>query len=156
LTESLEPCTIEPVANQRVLIDPDGTAAPYLLLLVPATTGITYQHQAAGFACEQRELDGYLVPLGPPDRGRELTDAFVSWFRGWPPPLGHNKWDETTIAALDTAVTHIFVTVEDDEGRPVDRAPLKVDWERRDELTEGWIPVLSTRGRSILVFPNSD
>jgi hypothetical protein len=148
--------TIKSVSAQLVIIDPDGTTGPYVLLLVPAGTGIIYQHQVAGFACEQRRLEGYIVPLGPPDRGRELTEAFVSWFRGWPPPHGGTRWDAATMAALDKAVTAIYVSLEDASGRTAERAPLKVDWDRREEITEGWVPVSSVRGPAILVFPNSD
>jgi hypothetical protein len=34
-----------------------------LWLLVPAKTGITYEHQYAGTACEQVSVEGFLVPV---------------------------------------------------------------------------------------------
>lgn len=33
------------------------------MLLVPAKTGVTYHHQYGGCACDQAEIEGYVVPV---------------------------------------------------------------------------------------------
>lgn len=49
-----------------------------------APTGVVYQQQCAGVACDQREVEGFLVPLGgyklDADEGLVDPDAFTAVF----------------------------------------------------------------------------
>ncbi len=47
-------------APLRIFLDP----LPYPVVIVPAPTGVIYACQVGGTACLQREVEGYLVPLG--------------------------------------------------------------------------------------------
>jgi hypothetical protein len=131
----------------RILLDPGHEHAIGLLLLVPAPTGITYCHQVNGHAVELREAEGFLIPLACADDAAAFSDWFRSSFRGWSRP---EDWTDELYMSLDTLLNRIVSYGEDKRQR------LSLDASRREEATEGWIPVHSALGPAYLLFENSD
>jgi hypothetical protein len=133
---------------KRIFLDPGHENAFGLLLLVPAATGVTIVHQVNGHAVEQREAEGYLLPLAGRTEADEISSWFAERFQGWSWP---KDWTDLHYQELDALLKRIASYGEDDA-----RLPLALDWSRRSEATEGWIPVISALGPAILLFENSD
>jgi hypothetical protein len=131
----------------------DLAAFPDLGLIVKAPTGVRHTTQAAGFACEHPEAEGYFVPLQT-RIGRPELATFMGLFRG--------SWDCLSAAqadAVDGALArHGFKSMR------VDRTMLA-------QCREAWVHVvisarekeesipltgLSEDVRGVLVWPNSD
>ncbi|WP_437952067.1 DUF6210 family protein [Sorangium sp. So ce296] len=51
-------------SKRHVPLDPDGTWRATWLVVVEAPTGVLYEQQCAGNGCDDRAIEGYLVPLG--------------------------------------------------------------------------------------------
>lgn len=136
-----------------ILLNPDGIRDFGLLLLVETSHGIRYEHQVAGYACEQRVARGFLIPLGPPASADPLVEFFERSFRGNPPLSGWSAWAQDQ----RDACAHLVSKVQVWDERVADKwVPLAVDYSRGDEVTEGWIPVLTPYGPGVLLFRNSD
>jgi hypothetical protein len=133
-----------------VFLDPDGTIGDFgLLLVVRASTGVTYAHQCGGLATEIQKAEGFPVPLHPQDQAG--LKAFFDRYHGNPPMVWEK--DELKELARIVACIHAFRTTADDDDT---RANLTLDDGRIEELTEGWVPVISPMGAGVLVFQNSD
>src|SRR5712691_539625 len=48
----------------HIFLDPDGTQDLGLLVIVEARTGVTYRQQCAGTYCDQRIMEGFVIPIG--------------------------------------------------------------------------------------------
>jgi Family of unknown function (DUF6210) len=132
----------------RIFLDPGHEDAYGLLLLVPATTGVVIEHQVNGHAVEQRETEGFLLPLAGEREAAKFHSWFETQFRGWSEP---GDWDDAKYAELDGLLREIASYGEDDA-----RSTLALDWEQKSDATEGWVPVMSALGPAILIFENSD
>jgi hypothetical protein len=141
------------VTELTIRLNPDGTRDFGLLLLVETSQGVRYEHQVAGYLCEQRVAEGFLIPLGPTLSADPLADFFARSFRGNPPLGGWPAWAEDQ---RDTCANLISKVEVWDERRADPWVPLAIDSSRGGEITEGWIPVLTPYGSGILLFRNSD
>lgn len=56
----------------------DLTDVPWLGLIIEHKTGISYQNQVGGHACNQRALEGFYVPLEPAFLTEDTPDRFKS------------------------------------------------------------------------------
>jgi hypothetical protein len=140
---------------QTVVIDPDGTQSWCLLLVFPAETGTTYESQCAGVATEQRQIEGYLVPVGDQVASAALRDFFARQFRGNPPPYGGNDWTGDALDELADLVGQVPYWYRKPDGTD-SRTMLSLNVDRVSELTEAWVPVRTADGDAILLFKNSD
>lgn len=48
----------------RVNVDGDGTQPDCLRVVVESPTGVVYHQQCAGLCCWEREVEGFVVPVG--------------------------------------------------------------------------------------------
>jgi hypothetical protein len=152
-----------------LVLDPDGSldaaGAFGLFVLIPAPTGVVYAHQCAGRRNVVREAEGFLIPVGGLGAADEFVGAdrlvafFERTFRGHPPdpqrpPDG--TWTEAHLRELTALVGAIpcWLTPRALEGTR--RRFLELDTDRLEEVTEGWLPVLTPHGPGILLFPNGD
>jgi hypothetical protein len=136
-----------------IRLDPDGIRDFGLLLIVETSQGVRYEHQVAGYLCEQRVVQGFIIPLGPPASADPLADFFARAFRGYPPAVGWPAWPEKERETCANLVSSIQVW---DQRIAEKWVPLAVDTTRGGEVTEGWIPVLTAYGPGVLLFRNSD
>jgi hypothetical protein len=140
-----------------VFLNPDGTEALGLMVIVEAPTGVTYAHQCAGLACDVRSVEGFLIPVGGPDASREIHDWFWRVFRGacYNPK---DDWSVARIAELRDLVARVpcWRTVPDSDAEGDQRLSLMLDESRIGECVEAWIPVITPYGSGILVLENSD
>ena len=132
----------------RILLDPASDGAFGLLLLVPAKTGIVVEHQVNGIATEVRETEGFLLPLA----GEAKAITFKAWFGRQSTEMPEPRdWTDGQLQELDGLLADIASYGPDDQ-----RGPLSLDYARRTEIVEGWIPVQSVLGPAVLIFENSD
>ena len=148
-----------------IFLDPDGTQDFGSLVIVAAPTGVVYAHQCGGLATEDREQEGFAVPVGGPSAARPLRAFFHQEFHGNPPILGSRGnvmlgpwWTDAQITELQALVEQVALwkTYASPSGMDDVRTFLKLDLDRLDELTEAWIPVHTAYGRGVLIFANSD
>lgn len=145
-----------------VFLDPDGTAPPWLAVVIRRRTNVVYASQCAGICCDQRLVEGYLVPLGGSksdfDGGKvmlqPLTDIFhdiggcQSNWRGGELPASQRR----RLARLVGEIPFWHCQVADrDQPRQ-----LRLDESRIDEVAEAWIPVKTPYGRGVLLHKNCD
>lgn len=154
-----------PTRLATVFLDPDGSHADdWIGVVVHAPTGVFYANQCGGTACEQREREGYYVPLsgvpmtpGEPRLGAaELSAPFHG--RGgachWDMASDGRKLTPDRLAGLTATVARIPFWSVDDRGA---RQPLRLDDARLGELAEAWVPVRLPDGkRAVLVWSNCD
>ncbi len=145
-------------------VDPDGTLPEnWMGVLVRYPTGVAYTNQSAGVACQQRSVEGYLVLLGRAafevdDRPVE-TDELIGVFHDgeacmW--PWTGDDVPEERVKWLARLVARIPYWAHE-AGNPLGvRAPLELDLERRDEIAEAWIPVITPDGPGVLIHSNCD
>lgn len=148
---------------RRVFLDPDGTWTPqWMVVVVQAPTGVLYQQQCAGVACDQREIEGYLVPVGSfrrdPEQGLLLADDFTAVFHDgrWcthGSARGRLPTDRT--ARLQELVALLPFWTVNEAGDDV-RGHLMLDESRLAEVTEAWVPVITPDGRGVLMWGNCD
>ncbi|MEM9070022.1 MAG: DUF6210 family protein [Myxococcota bacterium] len=135
----------------RVMLDPDGSQAGWMYVVVAARTGVTYLNQCAGLVCEIREIEGYLVPVGGLKTDPELGVASPAELTALFHP---NNGLTAGLARLRSAVSEIPFWVCGSEGDR--RESLQLDEHRVGEVVEAWVPVITPLGRGILVWENSD
>jgi len=140
----------------HVVLDPDGTSKPGLIVIVEARTGVTYEQQCGGYATEQRTTEGFLIPVGSPADARKIYDWFWATFKGccYTSP-GRSLWAPDTIAQLERLIGEIPCW-HSTRGGADQRHYLKLNAESMDECVEAWIPVLTPYGSGILTLNNSD
>jgi len=136
-----------------IRLNPDGIRDFGLLLLVETSHGVRYEHQVAGYACDQRVARGFLIPLGPPAFADPLVEFFARSFRGNPPLSGWLAWAQDQRDTCADLVSKVQVL---DQRAAEKWVRLAVDYSRGGAVTEGWIPVLTPYGPGVLLFRNSD
>lgn len=148
---------------RRVFLDPDGTFPPgWLGVIVAGATGVVYANQCAGVGCDQREQEGYYVPLGGVKREAtegaidtsELTRPFHD-ARGCDWSRVGEMIPPACMAALEEAVAEIPFWSTMPEGVDV-RGHLSLDRTRLSDIREAWVPVQTPDGPGILVWENCD
>lgn len=134
--------------HRRVFLDPDGTLPDYVLLIVRAATGITYEQQCGGTATRLLEAEGFLVPVSD-----IALPALRALFEGTFHRTGtwNHRWQPAELARLRDAVATIPYWPDSDE-----RTFLRLDESLLADADEAWIPVLTPDGPAILTWPNSD
>jgi hypothetical protein len=158
MSESMSRATM-----RRVFLDPVGAWTPdWLAVVVQAPTGVLYQQQCAGVACEHREVEGYLVPLGAlaPDPAQggiapgELTTVFHTG-NGCTHGAKLGRLPADREARLQALVASVPFWTINEAGSDV-CAPLMLDESRCTELTEAWVPVITPDGPGVLMWSNCD
>lgn len=135
-----------------VFLDPMGLDSSLLALIMPASTGVTYQQQCGGTTCLQRSLEGYLVPVGANMNGERLSAVWhgrrgsCGFGDGLPP-----ERQELLAERIERIGHYATGNAESNEF-----AQLALDRERSDELVEAWAPVITLDGPAILVWQNCD
>jgi hypothetical protein len=141
-----------------VTLNPDGSWNPWIAVVVKARVGVVYETQCAGTGCDQRLVEGFLVPLGGlrvvPDHGQINTDLLTEVFHEGKACVYSWCGDRLPADRLE----RLERLIEDIPYWPVlhKPTPLKFDSSRIKELAEGWIPVVTPEGAGVLVFDNCD
>lgn len=138
-----------------VFLDPDGSQGAGLVVVVQAPTGVVYASQVGGYDNEEREVEGFAVPLFNPHHLNAL-ELFFSRYSGNSPYLGtpYKGWQERDLQALAEIIGRIPLwQTSRDKDEP---AYLEFDSARLEELTEGWVPILTPYGLGILIHSNCD
>lgn len=140
---------------QHVFVDPDGTQAKAVYVLVQKQTGVEYGVQCGGLSNQQRWAEGFLVPLG----GTEVAAPLMNWF--WSTFHGHSytpvvSWQAEKIAELRNQIVQIICWHTSRHDGDDSKKVLQLDEQRLEECTEAWVPVQTPYGAGILVFPNCD
>jgi hypothetical protein len=134
-----------------------------LQVVIPAATGVVYQHQYGGTACMHGQVEGYLVPVhaAPMGGGGEALAALREIFErelegaGW----GGGALPGDLMARLRGAVQMIPFCASGwmaDDLLSREQKPLLLDEGRLGELDEAWVPVIAADGPGVLVWNNSD
>jgi hypothetical protein len=134
-----------------------------LCVVLPAVTGVVYQHQYGGTACKRGQVEGYLVPVhaAPMGGGGQALAALREIFED---EMGGAGWIGGVLPGdlmprLRGAVGKIpFCASGRTAGDLLSREekPLLVDESRLGELDEAWVPVIAADGPAVLVWHNSD
>ncbi len=138
-----------------VVLDPDQSQRLNLHVIVEAATGVIYQQQCNGYYCDQRSLEGFLIPVG----GAAETQKVYGWF--WTNFTGYSGlpelWTEEKRGQLAALVAEVRCWYgRDIDGRDAEPHYLQLDTTRMDQCVEAWIPVVTPYGRGILTLINSD
>lgn len=146
-----------------VFVDPDGTWPSWMLVVVMAPTGVVYQQQCAGQVCDQRDMEGFLVPIGgyklDADEGLIDPDAFTAVFHdgdGCRWGSGYNALPAERLAALRQLVAALPYWSFGSRGETTARGALAIDESRLGDLTEAWVPVVTLDGPGVLIWNNCD
>ncbi|HEY6968538.1 MAG TPA: DUF6210 family protein [Candidatus Angelobacter sp.] len=164
-----------------VMVDPVGTAPPWLAVVVRRETGVVYQHQCGGTNCLQRFVEGFLIPLDlwnheawsyvDPNgfthvfhgcfdvRERHYGDEELERRRDSMSCLGPRPGQHIPAPAIDRLrrlVQEFTMWRSDGHVEDAVRDVLRLDESRIDEIVEGWIPVETPDGPGVLLAPNCD
>lgn len=145
-----------------VYVDPDGTYTDWIVVVIRASTGIIYETQCAGTSCEQRKVEGYLIPVGGAHydinaRPGPLSesDLITAFHNGKRCTFGAGVLPAERYAILRQAVCQVpYWTC--DRALNHARTYLIIDDSRRDEVCEGWVPVITPDGPAVLMWTNCD
>lgn len=139
----------------NVLLDPDGTLGleTGVLVIVGASTGVTYRHQCGGCATMEKALEGFLIPIAGPMTAKRIYDWFWREFSG---NCYHGLSDRqpARVEQLRQLISELPAWYESESGS--ERSWLQLDESRLDQCLEAWIPVQTPYGPGILVLANSD
>ena len=140
---------------REVFVNPSAFLLyPWMAVLVPASTGITYANQTGGVTCTQRQLEGYYVPVFDQEGHDLLCSIFEETLGGFGMRQHHEVvWTGQLLDDLRRAVAQ--VRMDSSEGGPSE-VPLILDESRLDEVDEAWVPVTSPDGPGVLIWENSD
>lgn len=125
---------------------------PWMAVLVPASTGVTYTNQTGGVACRPRQIEGYYVPVFNQD-GHDLLRSIFEVTLGGSGTYRGVTWAGQTLDDLRVAVARVRMDSSKAGGGEV---PLTLDDSRLSEIDEAWVPVTSPDGPAILIWENSD
>ena len=149
--------------RQFVYIDPDGTFGDWIAVVIESQTGVVYGTQCGGTACDQRYIEGFLIPCGglrfnTNDLLKVTSKMLTSPFHDSKGCLW-NRWNETVseavLAEIGENVRQVTIwhhTNADD----CTRDHLELDLDRVYEIREAWIPVTTKFGRGVLLWNNCD
>ncbi len=143
--------------SQFVYIDSDGTLGDWIAIVIENKTGIIYGTQCHGVLCEQRYVEGFLIPCGGllfnSDDGF-ITPALLTL----PFHSGgcmYNKSFQSEVSEIANIVQRIpiwhYNNIND-----CTRDQLELDLDRIYEICEAWIPVKTKFGRGVLLWNNCD
>jgi hypothetical protein len=145
-----------------VFLDPDGSWAPWLLLVIKAPTGVVYENQCAGTGTDHRLVEGYIVPVGGPwvnpNEGAIDIKALTAVFHEGKACVWSWKGNDIPQDRLDVlqklveSIPYWECSATGDDRR----LALKLDQTRLFEVAEGWIPIITPDGPGVLVFQNCD
>ncbi|UBV42099.1 DUF6210 family protein [Deinococcus taeanensis] len=138
-----------------IFIDPDGTQGAGVVVVVQAPTGVVYASQVGGNANEERSVEGFAIPLFHPQYLDALEGYFGRYSGNLPyPGTPYEWWKEKDLQVLAEIVGRIPLWhTSRDKDEP---AYLQFDGARLEELTEGWVPVVTRYGPGILTHQNCD
>jgi hypothetical protein len=146
----------EIMEKKYVFIDPDGSLKNWLFVIVEAQTGVIYMNQCEGYLTSGREAEGFLIPLNGANDANKLVDFFAK-YRGYPSGiLSESNCAEDELDNLSDIVSQIPIWFSQNGSIEDERTFLKLDYERIQELTEAWVPVITPYGKGILIFENCD
>jgi hypothetical protein len=141
----------------HVFIASEGAAELGLLLIVSSPTDVIYHVQCDGVACDQRSIEGFLVPLGQRESSERMwNELFCDEHLGNRGPI---PWQTPSLVGYLDRLEQIVGAVvcwkreADDTDQ---RLLLRLDRTRLEQCVEAWIPVISPYGPAILTFENSD
>ena len=147
----------------------------WLTLVVKSDSNVTYWNQCGGHGCEQKWLEGFVIPMMYPELAREI-EGFFQRYNCWPPTQS-SHWQKEDIVLLDLILGKIHWarnTLEYFDGskgevewnlilreRPEDKVSgeefvLALDLDMLDDSTEGWLWVQTPYGSGVLMFNNCD
>jgi hypothetical protein len=134
----------------------------WMAVIVERKTGVRYEHQYGGHLCAQGSVEGFLVPVFHPDAYVRLRRLFEDTLGGTGTDgqfrrINRESGDKLR-SELRDCVSLIAMTPCTSDGWHPDADPgrLKLDEQNLDAVNEAWIPVITTAGRGVLVWPNSD
>lgn len=138
----------------EVALDPLGENNIGLLLLIGCPTGVHYWQQCGGLACEQREIEGFCVPLGQFSIENKLSDWFKD--KGWDvQDLLEEK--PHLLDEIDKIISEIIVfSVLLSPYGETHTLKLQIDKRKVKDIVEAWIPVITDEFSGVLTFKNSD
>lgn len=148
---------------QFVYIDSDGTFGDWIAVVIESNTGVIYGTQCGGTACEQRYIEGFLIPCGGisfnVDNGyinsEMLTSPFHNsnggcYYHSQGEILAESKIENIAFNVKQIPFWH-YTNIND-----CTRNHLEIDLDRIDEICEAWIPVKTPYGRGVLIWNNCD
>lgn len=123
-----------------------------LAVLVGYPTGVVYRQQYGGTACLAAQVEGYLVPLAPPD---DVVRGLRALFEG---ELGGGglRGGSLSVEQLSRLRALVSSLAHDRSVAAVESAPLALDETRLAALDEAFVPVVTLDGPGWLVWANSD
>lgn len=114
-------------------------------------------------ACDQRELEGFLVPLGglkldPEDGMIDPAEFEAVFHRGKACAWGaaNNALPAERFETLRQLVASVPYWTDGAANAAGTRQPIQLDETRREQLTEAWVPVLTAHGPGVLMWSNCD
>ncbi|MER6568203.1 DUF6210 family protein [Streptomyces sp. NPDC001093] len=135
-----------------IYLDPEGTGAGWVFVIVAAETGVVYKVQGGGHRCAQYAQEGYLIPVFGRGLDQELKEIFVGAWKGQ--GARHADWPPALLDRLRAAVAfHVYGSANQDDLFPT---PLALDESRLADVDEAWVPVVTPDGPGVLVWENSD
>ena len=138
-----------------VFLDQLGRGDLGLCLIVEHPTGVEYGRQCGGYLCEEKVMEGYLIPLGQREIETRIFEFFDQEFAGhcYPP---RNDWTPERITRLNALLSEISCIAWAKDSRNDREGPLELDRARIGECIEAWIPVQTPCGRGVLTLVNTD
>jgi hypothetical protein len=131
----------------------------WLLLVVSAPTGVTYEQQYGGYLCNHAQVEGFLVPVCQPAVLVKLRETFSDPRLGGRGILGTQGWAKNEVEDLIRDVERIVSRISyrtTSEDLPTEVPVVALDRGRLDELDEAWVPVRTPDGPGYLAWMNSD
>lgn len=156
---------------KKVTIDPHGTGQLYFGVIIQDVSGIVYSQQCGGTACEQREIEGYFIPIGglgfsikneetvtenhEDDPGFEIEKGHINQLLSvFHKANGGCLWGKPSVEQLARLRAVIEkIQYKDENGR---ETWLLLNDAKLDEILEAWVPVITLDGQGILTWPNCD
>ena len=150
-------------SKHRVVLNPTGMLRDgWMFVVVFARTGVEYDQQCGGVACDHRSVEGYLVPVDEfsLSHGGSRIDAsdFRSIFHRGDSCIWGRRGSSIPRERLErlTALVEAVPFWRSSEGTLGERGRLLLDTNRIGEVLEGYVPVLTPDGRGVLLWENCD
>jgi hypothetical protein len=138
---------------RHVFVNPSAFLMhPWMAVLVPASTGVTYSNQTGGVSCTQRQIEGYYVPVFN-QGGHDLLRSIFEVTLGGSGTYSGVTWTGPMLDDLRAAVAGVRM---DSSKGGRGEVPLILDESCLNEIDEAWVPVTSPDGPAILIWENSD
>ena len=139
---------------RRIFIDPDGTQKDYFGVIVRHATGVVYVQQCGCTSTQEREAEGYFVPVFPGGAG----DGAGSRFPADLTALFHKDGIGNSTGITADKKIRLAEILEKIPWWDLDekQTHLRLDEERLSDAIEAWVPILTPDGPGILTWPNCD